>query len=374
MQGNNKKEILRISIVLVILISSCFVFNLLFKNEDISFSPGDLNESIIATRDINPMFLNQESNVRITVQVLKDIDNLLVAEIVSEGFEIKNKTVPENLIYSDNLVTWFIPDVVAGNYTFNYVLIPRTSSGQLRGKIGVSLGSEEASFQVSGQSDISGVLEESNSHSRNRANDVVLPLIPLDINEAISKENMEKGVSVNISKSKKTKFNLEEQHSITIEDIQKNYVTILIESNPIRINLVVGQSTKLDLNNDKVYDLYIKLDYFGVNEVYLTIKKISEAMEDIQINTEKPINLNLTGRGSNILIKILSASLIVLFLIIITFLLFKNKESRENNKKALIQKARILVAEYRSKGYNRSEIEAAFLERGWSKEDIESVL
>jgi len=380
MQKKSKKEQVRI-IIIAILVLSCFIFTFFYNTNDISFAPGDLNESVIVSREISPIFLNQETSVQIHVQVLQNVDNLIVAEIVSDGFEIQESTSPANTIYSTNLVTWFVSNVAAGNYSFNYTFVPKTNNGQLRGKVGVSLGQEEASFTISGQSNIE-ITTPITPNSKDSpgtgsgggsSGNLILPVVR---RSNITIEEMNQGKSIELAETENIimRFDINQEHKLTISDIQKNYATLLIESNPIKVNLIIGQSTKLDLNDDKIYDLYVFLNKIESNKATLTIKKISEKMEDIKIDKETPanININFIGLTNSLLIKLLSLFLILVVVLIIFFLFFYKKTSKLD--KRLTDKARILVAEYRKKGYNRGDIEEQFIKKGWSQKDIDSVL
>jgi hypothetical protein len=70
-----------------------------------------------------------------------------------------------------------------------------------------------------------------------------------------------------------------ESHRLKVNKIENNSVTITISSNPITITLVVGESRKLDLDGDGVYDLFVKLNSLTSLRADITIKEIDELIE-----------------------------------------------------------------------------------------------
>ena len=69
------------------------------------------------------------------------------------------------------------------------------------------------------------------------------------------------------------------EHTLTFKEITENSVTLIIESNPIEVFLKIDDIKKVDIDNDNVYDLEIKLNSIENGVADLTLKKISEEKE-----------------------------------------------------------------------------------------------
>lgn len=65
-------------------------------------------------------------------------------------------------------------------------------------------------------------------------------------------------------------------HTIILNKVINNTISLTIRSDPINLNLTVGEERKLSLNNASYYDLYIRLDSVTKNKVNLTIQSIHE--------------------------------------------------------------------------------------------------
>ena len=95
--------------------------------------------------------------------------------------------------------------------------------------------------------------------------------------KVISEQEFSLGTNFKLKETQNKAFVFEgEEHTISVESISSNSVGLIIQSDPIRISLNVGAEEKIDLNDDGIYDLLIRLNNIGdrVPEIY--IKKISE--------------------------------------------------------------------------------------------------
>jgi hypothetical protein len=85
-----------------------------------------------------------------------------------------------------------------------------------------------------------------------------------------------------------------ETHLISPYKIGGNYVNIVVRSNPIYVNLTVGESKKLSINSTSIYNLLLKLNSINNNKANITIQAINETIVAQQ-------NLTITGQAlSNI--------------------------------------------------------------------------
>jgi hypothetical protein len=93
----------------------------------------------------------------------------------------------------------------------------------------------------------------------------------------IPDEKLSQGVSLDLKENKEVKFKIDnEQHSMKINSISADSVSIIVQSNPVSVTLEVGENKKIDFEQDGVYDLYIKLNDIIEGKADFLLKKISE--------------------------------------------------------------------------------------------------
>jgi len=345
-----------------------------------------LDPVIRSRRTISPVSLNQEAEVSLDIEVFRQIDSLLVAELLSTGFNVLDKS-PGYIINSSNLVVWYAADLDVGNYSFNYTFIPTVNSGQILGKSGVKIGVSEEDYQILGQSSItinSGTIVDPGTPSGGGGGGGGggEGFTPLANPNFISFQELTSGKSLSKGKLESVivEFNLGENHTLTIEDIQKNYVSLILQSSPIKINLVLGQSTRISLTNSNLYELYLVLDKIEYGKAYFSIKRINEQIDRNNFDSEMPASFNssLLNFDRNILTKILIFSAIILVIIILSLVLFKKKRSilgnfikKEGISDFHLEKARAIVFEYKNRGYSNESIKQIFRIKGWKEGDID---
>ncbi len=101
---------------------------------------------------------------------------------------------------------------------------------------------------------------------------------------AISDAELSAGASLTLGADKEIKFNLgEEEHTLTVNSVSANSVSITIMSTPMSATLSIGEIRKFDFEGDKVYDLAVTLNNIVDEEAEIYLKKISEVcVEDWQ--------------------------------------------------------------------------------------------
>ncbi len=96
----------------------------------------------------------------------------------------------------------------------------------------------------------------------------------------ITTEQASSGYTQNLSKNDKIKFTFfdekEEQHTLTVNNITSNSVSLIIQSSIINLKLGIGQSAKLNLTSAVYYDLYVKLNSIRDNKADIIIQTIKE--------------------------------------------------------------------------------------------------
>lgn len=70
-----------------------------------------------------------------------------------------------------------------------------------------------------------------------------------------------------------------EEHTLTIESATEDSVQILIQSDPILLDIDAGTSKKIDLDNDGFYDLLITYNGYVDGKADVTYEKINESVE-----------------------------------------------------------------------------------------------
>jgi hypothetical protein len=87
-----------------------------------------------------------------------------------------------------------------------------------------------------------------------------------------SANQISNGVNVNLAQGKNTTFAVDnQQHIIEVNSVSTNSAVITIHSNPIILNLTVGETKEVDLNGDGTPDIIVKLVSInnGVPNVYI---------------------------------------------------------------------------------------------------------
>lgn len=93
----------------------------------------------------------------------------------------------------------------------------------------------------------------------------------------ISDEELSQGISLDLKENKEVKFKIDdEQHSIKVNSISGDSVSMTVQSDPVTITLDVGGNEKIDFENDGIYDLYIKLNDVVEGKADILLRKISE--------------------------------------------------------------------------------------------------
>jgi hypothetical protein len=78
----------------------------------------------------------------------------------------------------------------------------------------------------------------------------------------------------------------EENHIVAINKVKDKTVTITIYSTPKTKTLAVGEEWRLNLTDDKFYNLYIKVNSIAGTKVNISIKKINETITKIETKQE----------------------------------------------------------------------------------------
>ncbi|HKL23971.1 MAG TPA: hypothetical protein VJ912_01415 [Candidatus Nanoarchaeia archaeon] len=95
--------------------------------------------------------------------------------------------------------------------------------------------------------------------------------------EQIPSEDLNQGTSQNIEQGKSKKFTINQvEHEIKVKSIQEDKVTVEIRSDPIELELKVGEVKKVNLDDDNYYDLELKAESTEEDSVKIYMKEINE--------------------------------------------------------------------------------------------------
>lgn len=94
-------------------------------------------------------------------------------------------------------------------------------------------------------------------------------------------QSFSSGQSVGISLPSSSASGLSESHSVSAIIVNNNQATVTIASTPQTKTLSIGEEWKVDVNNDGVYDLLVKLERIENNKPVLSMKTIDETITKI---------------------------------------------------------------------------------------------
>jgi sporulation protein YlmC with PRC-barrel domain len=106
-------------------------------------------------------------------------------------------------------------------------------------------------------------------------------IIDIQGSATIPKEQVANGVIAQIETNEKLIINFQpsnsesiESHTVTMSNIGTNSVTLVISSNPITLQLLVGEEKEVDIDGDGKADIYFKLNKIVNGKADLVIKQI----------------------------------------------------------------------------------------------------
>ncbi len=96
--------------------------------------------------------------------------------------------------------------------------------------------------------------------------------------KSIPNEIISEGTSFSLEEDQEIKFKLnEEEHIVKVNSVDEQSVSLTIQSDPIQVDIKIGEEKKFDLDNDGYFDIVVKLNDIqeGIPDLY--IKKIHES-------------------------------------------------------------------------------------------------
>ncbi|MDP2628407.1 MAG: hypothetical protein Q8P15_00740 [Nanoarchaeota archaeon] len=120
---------------------------------------------------------------------------------------------------------------------------------------------------------------------------------------AVSTEQAEAGYQKTLASNERVKVMVgNEYHYVTVKSISENSATIEVASDPVTLSLDVGESSKVDVDNDGIYDLYVMLNSITDGKADVTVQKISEPIPEGEgpVSGNEETSSEETGEGSNL--------------------------------------------------------------------------
>ncbi|MCH7850885.1 MAG: S8 family serine peptidase [Nanoarchaeota archaeon] len=141
----------------------------------------------------------------------------------------------------------------------------------------------------------------------------------------VTEKELEKGpVSLSLKSKEKVTFEVVEMnHTLTVNFVGVNSVSITVTSDPVNLTLYVGDEVKLNLSSLEYYSTRITLHGITLDVANISIEKIRERI--FPVIEDKPFHTTgePTPRGDNKYIIIIGIGIITVFLILILFNKFK---------------------------------------------------
>ena len=97
-----------------------------------------------------------------------------------------------------------------------------------------------------------------------------------------SATKLSEGYDVSLGRGYKVNFDVAgESHVLEVDSVSGDKVVITVSSNPITLELVSGQTKKVDLDSDGVYDLDIYLKSMSLSRANIVLTSISERVPTV---------------------------------------------------------------------------------------------
>ncbi len=98
-----------------------------------------------------------------------------------------------------------------------------------------------------------------------------------NLNFNVEEDKLQEGYNKNVLETWSLKFEVRnEKHTLKVNSISDGKVKITISSEPITLELSVGEEKKVDFDSDGIYDLHIKVNSISGKVANIYLKEISE--------------------------------------------------------------------------------------------------
>lgn len=118
---------------------------------------------------------------------------------------------------------------------------------------------------------------------------------------AVSESQITDGIIKEIKASDKIEFSVAgEKHTLNLNSITGNSVSVTVRSEPITFVLEIGDEKKIDFETDGFYDLKVKLEELVTNKAKIKIQSIHEKVPEQTTTTNQTEENNETSNGFSI--------------------------------------------------------------------------
>jgi hypothetical protein len=115
---------------------------------------------------------------------------------------------------------------------------------------------------------------------------------------AVSTEQFTAGYSKELIRGERVRFSIDdEEHTVSVENVTTDRVTIVVNSTPQTATLIVGEMKKFNVDNDQYFDLSIKLNSISVNKANITLSRLHEPISQENTSSEN-FNENTSSQES----------------------------------------------------------------------------
>lgn len=141
---------------------------------------------------------------------------------------------------------------------------------------------------------------------------------------SVKDDELREGVTKVMAKNDKARFVLASgSHELSVSKVGEDFAEIILRSDPIAVNLSIGEEKKFNLSSSEYYDLFVRLNGINRGHANFTIMRIFESIskedevilhitEDENKTEYKPTEIT-SEDGSNFWIGLLILVLIVVF-------------------------------------------------------------
>lgn len=151
-------------------------------------------------------------------------------------------------------------------------------------------------------------------------------------------------ITQQLSKKEKVEIKFQNEiHYVGVKEIGSDYATIEIASTPVTTRLMVGEDTKVNLNGDNYYDVYVKLNSVSNNKAEVTIQYINEiiSLPVVEDSVKKPIENTPpvqkeeipSAKGNYSVWWIIGILIVVVVVILYLFILYLKKNNVKGSRR-----------------------------------------
>jgi len=248
-----------------------------------NFVPKDVYDNVTLIIPYNENAITESGTFNMSIPILYTEDpsvthQMTTAWNISAGYSTSNLT-DEFIDYNSTRYRDYLNSggVECSKTSITSVCYINTTGNEIRMEIPHFSGLSPSMVVTAAASSTSS----SSSGSGGGATDSVLTVTPNLLNLGYS-TNVKKGGSLKLN------FSSGELHTLKVDDLLNESITITVSSEPQKVTLKVGETKKFNLNNDSYYDLSVSL--LSINQklknANINVKAINELIPENELKKE----------------------------------------------------------------------------------------